>query len=170
MINWFTADSHYCHENIIKFTGRPFANSEHMNAELIKRHNQRVKNGDTVYHLGDFKMTNNGPNVYELLGKLNGRHVMVRGNHDKNNGLNACLHYGIIELFNQQIILAHRPEECEILMAVMSIKLGFCGHVHQHWKFKDTDYGLIVNVGVDQWDYYPVEARGLFKAINRRGK
>jgi calcineurin-like phosphoesterase family protein len=167
LINFFTGDEHFNHENIIRFTGRPFANSEHMNAELIRRHNSRVKNGDTVYHLGDFNMTNNGPNVYELLGKLNGRHVFIRGNHDKNNGLNACLHYGIIELFNQNIILAHRPEEAEILMAVMSIKLGFCGHVHQHWRFQHTERGDLINVGVDVWDYYPIDPKQIFKVYKK---
>ena len=118
MNNFFTADQHFCHENIItKFVFRPFQDVEHMNSEIIKRFNSRVKPGDTVYHLGDFKMTNNGPNTYELLGKLNGRHVFVKGNHDKNNGTSTCLHYGIIELYNQQIVLAHRPEDAEIIIS-----------------------------------------------------
>ena len=83
MNNFFTADQHFCHENIItKFVFRPFQDVEHMNSELIRRFNSRVKPGDTVYHLGDFKMTNNGPNTHELLGKLNGRHVLIKGNHD----------------------------------------------------------------------------------------
>ena len=171
MNNWFTADQHFNHENIItKFVFRKFRNSTDMNAELIKRHNSRVKAGDTVYHLGDFKMTNNGPNTHELLGKLNGRHVIIRGNHDKNNGTSTCLHYGIIELYGQRVILAHRPEEAEILMAVMSIKLGFCGHVHEKWQFRETEYGLLVNVGVDVWDFYPVDGKQIFKAIKGRGK
>ena len=61
MNNWFTGDQHFNHANIIGFTGRPFANSEQMNAEIIRRHNSRVKSSDTVYHLGDLRMTNNGP-------------------------------------------------------------------------------------------------------------
>ena len=169
MNNWFTGDQHFNHANIIGFTGRPFANSEQMNAEIIRRHNSRVKNSDTVYHLGDLRMTNNGPNTHELLGKLNGRHVIIKGNHDKNNGTSTCLHYGIIELYNQQIVLAHRPEEAEILMAVMSVKLGFCGHIHEKWQFRETEYGLLVNVGVDVWDFYPIDAKQIFKAIKGRG-
>ena len=166
MNNFFTADQHFCHENIItKFVFRPFQDVEHMNSEIIKRFNSRVKPGDTVYHLGDFKLTNNGPNTYELLGKLNGRHVFIRGNHVKNNGTNVCLHYGIIELYGQRVVLAHRPEEAEILMAVMSIKLGFCGHIHEKWQFRETEYGLLVNVGVDVWDFYPIDGKQIFKSM-----
>jgi calcineurin-like phosphoesterase family protein len=32
-----------------------------------------------------------------------------------------------------------------------------CGHVHQHWKTRVTSKGtLMINVGVDVWDGYPV--------------
>jgi len=99
--------------------------------------------------------------------ELNGK-PLICGN--SNNGTSTCLHYGIIELYGQRVVLAHRPEEAEILMAVMSIKLGFCGHVHEKWKFKDSDYGLLVNVGVDVWDFYPVDGRQIFKAIKGRKK
>lgn len=28
---WFTADTHFCHENIVRFSGRPFRNATEMN-------------------------------------------------------------------------------------------------------------------------------------------
>ena len=62
---------------------RPFSNVKRMNYELVRRHNERVKTGHIVYHLGDFKMSSEGPNTHELLGMLNGHHVMIAGNHDK---------------------------------------------------------------------------------------
>lgn len=98
--------------------------------------------------------------------ELNGK-PLICGN--SNNGTSTCLHYGIIELYGQRVILAHRPEEAEILMAVMSIKLGFCGHVHEKWQFRETEHGLLVNVGVDVWDFYPIDAKQIFKAIKGRG-
>ena len=171
MNNFFTADQHFNHGSCLTaFIFRPFQDVKQMNAEIIKRFNSRVKNGDTVYHLGDLRMTNNGPNTYELLQQLNGRHVIIKGNHDKNNGTSTCLHYGIIELYGQRVVLAHRPDTAEILMAALSIKLGFCGHVHEKWKFRKSEHGLIVNVGVDQWDFYPVDGKQIFKAIKGRGK
>ena len=169
-MNFFTADEHYNHSNIIsRFVFRNFRDSESMNAELIKRHNSRVGERDTVYHCGDFKLSSDGPNIHELIKQLNGRHVFIQGNHDKRNGTNTCLKYGIIELFNTGIILAHRPEDAVDMMRLCGIRMAFCGHVHEKWKFLKTDSGLLVNVGVDQWDYYPVDPKQIFKAIKKEG-
>ena len=51
---WFTSDTHFRHANIIKFSGRPFANVEEMNEELIRRWNEAVPDNGIVFHLGDF--------------------------------------------------------------------------------------------------------------------
>ena len=68
---WFTGDQHFNHENIVtKFVFRPFQTVEDMNREIIRRHNERVKPGHTVFHLGDFRMSNQGPNVHELMEML----------------------------------------------------------------------------------------------------
>lgn len=32
---WFTSDTHFFHDNIIRFSNRPFANAFEMNEELI---------------------------------------------------------------------------------------------------------------------------------------
>ena len=167
-MNFFTSDEHMNHANIIsRFVFRPFRDAKHMNSELIRRHNERVKDNDTVYHLGDFKFSADGQNTHELIKQLNGRHVFIQGNHDKRNGTNTCLKFGIIELFNTQIVLAHRPEDVLEMMRLTQIRMGFCGHVHEKWKFMETEQGLIVNVGVDQWDYYPIDPKQIFKAIKR---
>lgn len=169
-MNFFTSDEHYNHYNIIsRFVFRPFKDAKQMNYELIKRHNERVKDNDTVYHLGDFKFSADGMNSNEIMKQLNGRHVFIQGNHDKRNGTNTCLKYGIIELFNTKIALAHRPEDVLDMMLLTQIHIGFCGHVHEKWKFMKTEQGLIVNVGVDQWDYYPIDPKQIFKAIKREG-
>lgn len=51
---WFTSDSHFGHRRIIQYTNRPFPDVEAMDEALIANWNARVKNEDTVYHLGDF--------------------------------------------------------------------------------------------------------------------
>lgn len=169
-MNWFTSDEHYNHANIInKFIFRPFKNTEEMNSEIIRRHNSRVKNNDTVYHLGDFKFSSDGPNVYELIQQLNGRHVFIRGNHDKNNGLNSCLQYAVIQLYSQDVLLIHRPEDAMEIMFKTGIKMAFCGHVHEKWKMMKKDDTIFINVGVDQWDFYPIDSKQIFKAIKKAG-
>ena len=45
---FFTSDTHFGHENVIRFDGRPFASVEEMDAELIRRWNAKVGKGDLV--------------------------------------------------------------------------------------------------------------------------
>lgn len=158
---WFTSDQHFNHANILtKFVFRPFRCVEEMNATIIQRHNERVKSGHTVYYLGDFKVSSQGPNVHELVSQLNGNHVFIRGNHDKNNGLNVPLRYCVIESFGRTIVLAHREEDAREVMRMTGIGFAFVGHSHDVWKFKPD----MVNVGVDQWGFYPVDIKQIFKA------
>ena len=165
-MNWFTSDEHYNHTNIItKFVFRPFRDADNMNHILISRHNSRVATGDTVYHLGDFRVSNDGPSFQELVPQLNGRHVFIKGNHDKNNGVRGCQEYGVIQLYSEPVLLIHRPEDAVRLMEKLSIKIAFVGHVHEKWKFLPLPCGTLINVGVDQWDYYPIHAKQIFKAL-----
>lgn len=81
---FFTSDEHYGHANIIEYCKRPFANISHMKEELITRFNSRVGLGDFTYHLGDiFWNSVSEDEAREILRRLNGRHGIVWGNHDK---------------------------------------------------------------------------------------
>ncbi len=153
----------YNHNNMIEYANRPFLRWQDMNETLIKKHNERVSPEDTVYHLGDFRFGANGPTFRQLSSSLNGNKVFIKGNHDRNNGVNVPLKYGIIETFGKIILLAHYPEEAEIIMAGGGIDLAFVGHVRIAWKFKKG----MINVGIDQWDYYPVDAKQILKAYKR---
>ena len=51
---YFTSDTHFHHEGIIKFCSRPFKNVEEMNEALIANWNRVVRPEDIVFHLGDF--------------------------------------------------------------------------------------------------------------------
>jgi len=168
MMIWLTSDLHLNHSNILsKFVFRPFRDAVHMNAELIKRHNERVKPGHTCFVLGDFKISSEGPNTHELIGMLNGNHVFIAGNHDKRNGLNTPLKHCVIETYGRQVVLAHKPEDCDYIMVLLGIDLGFCGHVHNLWRFRTVEHGDLVNVGVDVWDYRPIHAKEIFKAYKK---
>lgn len=81
---WFTSDTHFGHENIIKYTKRPFQSVEEMDKELIKRWNDVVAPDDTVYHLGDFTLGN--INKFQFyIEQLNGRINILsnKWHHDK---------------------------------------------------------------------------------------
>ena len=165
---WFTSDEHFNHENILKlFVYRPFRSVDEMNTTIIQRHNARVKDNDIVFHLGDFKLTTKGSNSHEITKQLNGKHIFIAGNHDKNNGCNSPIKYCVINSYGKTILLIHRPEDAATIISKGGIDLTFCGHVHEKWKFKKTEHGDMVNVGVDQWDFYPVDAKQILKAHSR---
>ncbi len=44
---YFTADTHFGHENVIRFCGRPYATAAEMDEALIENWNSRVKGNDT---------------------------------------------------------------------------------------------------------------------------
>lgn len=87
---WFTADTHFNHKNICKYTGRgelfgldkdnPDMN-EH-DKMLISLWNSTISKKDTVYILGDFSFLNREC-TEKLLGKLNGSKHIILGNHDQ---------------------------------------------------------------------------------------
>ncbi|MCI0728857.1 MAG: DUF5662 family protein [Chloroflexi bacterium] len=79
---FFTADTHFGHENIIKYCRRPFASVGEMDAALIANWNEVVGEQDTVFHLGDFTL--GGPDVAQrYFSQLNGRIRVLSGSHDQ---------------------------------------------------------------------------------------
>lgn len=81
MANYYIADLHLGHANVIRFDNRPFDNIDEMESEIVQRWNKRITPKDTVYIIGDFcwKTSNNW---IPIIQKLNGSKVLIRGNHD----------------------------------------------------------------------------------------
>lgn len=78
---YFTSDTHFGHENIIKYCKRPFKDVEEHDATLIKNWNDVVPEDGIVFHLGDVAFGN--PNrVNDILSQLNGTIYLIIGNHD----------------------------------------------------------------------------------------
>lgn len=80
---FFTGDLHFGHENILAFDNRPFSSVEEMDAELVRRWNAKVSADDTVYVLGDMIWKSYGNEAAELIRSLNGRIILIKGNHDR---------------------------------------------------------------------------------------
>lgn len=80
---FFTADTHFGHENVIRFDNRPFDSVEEMDKELINRWNAKVGRGDIVYVLGDMIWKSATNEAENLIKTLNGKIILIRGNHDR---------------------------------------------------------------------------------------
>lgn len=79
---FYIADTHFGHENVIKFDDRPFSSIKEHDEVIITNWNSVVDNSDDVYILGDFCFKNEIP-VQEYTKRLKGRLHLIRGNHDK---------------------------------------------------------------------------------------
>ena len=83
MTEFFTADTHLGHTNIIKYCNRPFKSTSEMDATIINNINEVVKSDDILYHLGDFSLGNPGY-IINYLERINCKKIrLILGNHDK---------------------------------------------------------------------------------------
>lgn len=161
-----TADLHLGHANIIKYCNRPFDNVIEMTNTIIKRWNERVKKEDLVYVIGDllFKSSVNR----NLINYLNGRIILIEGNHDKHNKVSAIktkIHSLYLKYNNQYIQLVHDPKDVYISKGN---SIALVGHVHNNWEFKDTyNNCIMINVGVDVNNFYPITLDEVFKKYNQ---
>lgn len=112
---FFTSDTHFGHESILRFCDRPFGSKEEMNETLISNWNNIVPHDGIVFHLGDFIF--GGAGLYkDIIQKLNGNIRLVIGNHDINALRQGFYKYfesvnqqELIQVGNSTIYLNHYP-------------------------------------------------------------
>jgi len=153
MKKFVTADLHFFHAMIIEYCNRPFKNIKVMQTALIQNWNRVVSNDDIVYVLGDFAFGDAHQMFRRILKKLNGRKVLIYGNHDDNRprfyisaGFES-VHYPYLEV--DDFVLVHDPE----LSQADTNKKFICGHVHNLF----VQCKNVINCGVDVWNYKPVD-------------
>ena len=81
-MNYYIADTHFGHRNVIKFDSRPFGSMDEMEKIIISNWNNVVNDEDVVYVLGDFSWYKEEKTL-EILDMLNGKKVLIMGNHDR---------------------------------------------------------------------------------------
>ena len=152
---YFIADTHFNHTNIIKYCNRPFKNTDEMNKYIIKKWNSVVKQTDTVYHLGDVGF-GKFDELKTLVGSLNGRKILLRGNHDFKIGVNTWKEIGFLEVYKKKIILdslllTHTPTE-----EVEENQINIFGHIHDKPLDRKFDTKNHICVSCDVVHYTPV--------------
>lgn len=181
---FFTSDLHFGHENVIRFDGRPFKTVEEMDEELIRRWNAKVGKGDLVYVLGDFIWKTRSEDAPNLINKLNGQIILIKGNHDRflhnskaKNALSGIKDYDDIcvtleDGTKRRCILSH------YFIPMYNGHRYQAIHLHGHSHFTDEadmeiDFARqlnrrscrneIYNVGCMYWNYEPVTLDEILK-------
>lgn len=126
-----------------------------MNEYIIKKWNSVVKTEDIVYHLGDVGFGTTEM-LKELVGRLNGTKILLRGNHDFKRGVNGWKEVGFSEVYKKKIelgnlILTHAPIELEDRE-----KINVFGHIHDKPLDKRFNKNNHICVSCDVIDYTPI--------------
>lgn len=98
MTIYFTSDLHHSHKNIVEFTNRSASTSKEQHNEwLIDIWNWQIDKGDTIYHLGDLSFATKYSEISEFVSRLNGRIILLKGNHDREVNLQKLKDDDLIE-------------------------------------------------------------------------
>lgn len=144
-MNFFTADLHFLHKNIIKFERGYFPDIDYMNRSMINIINEQVRKGDNLFILGDVAL-GSVHKATELLEQVEANILIVPGNHDTPKALKTYAKVAeilppIYELGD--IVMCHFPLTVWNKSHHGSIHL----HGHTHGSFQGK--GKILDVG---WD------------------
>jgi calcineurin-like phosphoesterase family protein len=158
---WFISDTHFFHDNILKFKDREgnlirpgFENAYYMNNHMRDIWNANIKPQDHVWHLGDvaFKTTEKAEAVNTFLRSLHGHKRLVVGNHDNLKSPVILNNFEKIELWrgfkDEGFTCSHIPLPIDTLR---DGKVNVHGHIHQNVRV-----GPYVNVSVERTKYRPI--------------
>lgn len=144
------SDTHFYHNNILKYCNRPYKTVDEMNSNIINNWNSIVNPNDVVLHLGDvgFGLVEQLKPIVE---NLNGHKILLKGNHDMKRGENSWKNIGFEKSYKckevslkqflddiayidnkteyyienpEDVIFSHYPRECQ------DTQINIHGHIH----------------------------------------
>ncbi len=140
-MNFYIADMHFGHQNVLAFDNRPFSSIEENDRTMIDNWNSVVGMSDDVYILGDISWHNSTETI-KIIEQLNGNKHLIRGNHDPKVLKNPKLQNLFIEITDYKeitfddgkgLVLCHYP-----ILAFKNHYYGWIhlyGHVHTTWEY-----------------------------------
>jgi len=172
---WITADTHFGEPEAVAMFGRPFADAAAMDDALLEGINASVKRDDVLIHLGDFC----GPHADGKKAQLSHACAvrkrirckkirLVRGNHDGRSER----FYQLFESINDLLSWRSGEDRLRVNASHWPMRLWrgqFKGavllHAHAHGGLPML--GRSVDVGVDCWQWKPIELDPLLKWMTR---
>jgi len=142
-----------------------------MRNKIINNFNEVVSKEDSTFVVGDVAML--GGSQWEglkgIIQKLNGSKHLIYGNHDEFRWQRyidigfTTVHSALwLEDGGLSLVLAHDPSVyCTLAPDTILV------HGHIHTLYKSIPEQNVVNVGVDMWDFYPINIDHIRKELNR---
>ncbi len=173
---FITSDTHFGHEKACELYDRKYSDLTSMEASLISNFNSNMGPDDILYHLGDFvgemassrmKITK-AKHIREQLhvGKI----ILIRGNHDPDKKKFDEVFDEVHEIHTckgwnggkERIIFSHYP------MRVWQGNRNGSIHLYGHAHGRLEEMGRSTDVGVDCWEYSPIEIDHVLEMLARR--
>lgn len=158
---WVISDTHFQHENIIKFEPiRNFSSIQEHDETIIENWNKHIKPKDKVYHLGDV-FFGNKKSFEHIIHRLNGNKRLIIGNHDDGVYLSKFFHKVVLwqKFLEYGLILTHMPLHPSTLLEGRF--KGEITNVHGHVHSEKSPEGPYRNVSVEVTNFCPVNIEEL---------
>jgi calcineurin-like phosphoesterase family protein len=170
---FLVSDTHFGHTGVCRFTRsdgvtklRPWDNPEEMDEAMVEKWNSVVQPQDKVYHLGDVVMEKK---KLDIMYRLNGDKVLIRGNHDIFDLKDYSKHFRDIRGVHvmEGMILSHIPIHAESMSR-------FGCNIHGHTHANNVKIGEEIDpryfcVCVEQTDFAPIAWEDVKQRILAQG-
>ena len=166
--HWVVSDTHFGHAGVCRFTHldtgikiRPWTDPNEMDEDMVRMWNELVAPNDRVYHLGDVVINRR---CLPTLDRLNGKKVLIRGNHDIFKLEEYARYFedirGCKVLSKEGIIMTHIPVH---ISQLERWKVNVHGHLHSN-VLVDPRY---INVCVEQIGFKPISLDEILDRVSK---
>lgn len=159
---WVISDTHFGHANIIRHAERPFRTLGEMDETLVANWNETVRQGDTVYHLGDFSGPPMNRRIEKIAERLHGRIILITGNHDRVTPRMAA---AFTRVTGPQRLGRRAPERAGVVLSHVPIhesemddphRVEVIGNLHGHIHQRTSPTPRHCNLCVEHTGYRPI--------------
>jgi calcineurin-like phosphoesterase family protein len=144
----YVSDTHFGHEAIIGHCGRPFTSVKEMDGFMINAWNSVVRDGDLVYHLGDFAIAD-PEHAKRVFHQLRGRKVLILGNHDTRRGPQDVYQHILDLPWDQPPLesLEVKDEGCRLFLSHYAHRTWQGSHRENSYHFYGHSHAKIPHLG-----------------------
>lgn len=175
MKEFITSDLHFGHANIMKFCPktRPYSSVSEMDELMIRDWNALVGAEDHVFILGDVSF-HQASKTNQILDRLNGKLILVAGNHDNKLLKDVKFRARFIEIHNYLEITRSKRHIVMFHYPILRWNRSGHGSVHFHGHSHGSPTGLedlrCMDVGYDATGHIVMELDRLVEKLSQKEK